>query len=243
MSGVLTYKEVDFDNISFTPPRKVQKKYYASTRYVKNGKKLRELYFQLSGLKVISTQLDTTNDKRGYIEVDIGRTNSRLYNFFRRIDEVNINNAVKNTVEWFKEELSRDDIEDIYRTPIRLPKNGNRSTLKLNLPVETDESRLTVYNNNRESVDYNEIKESSNTVMIVEFLGLSFSKSQFSPEFIIRQVKINENNNLDFSKYMIIDDEDDEDYGSDELNYPDEEYLTDNEEDDVEEENNTIEDI
>ena len=42
---------------------------------------------------------------------------------------------------------------------------------------------------------------------------------------------------------MIIDDEDDEDYGSDELNYPDEEYLTDNEEDDVEEENNTIEDI
>ena len=27
--------------------------------------------------------------------------------------------------------------------------------------------------------------------MIVEFLGLTFSKSQFSPEFIIRQVKIN----------------------------------------------------
>ena len=135
MSGVLTYKEVDFDSITFTPPKKIQKKYFASTRYVKNGKKLKELYFQLSGLNVISTQLDTSNDRRGYIEVDVGRANSRLYNFFRRLDEVNVNNAVKNTLEWFKEELSKDDIEDIYRTPIRLPKNGNRSSLKLNFTI------------------------------------------------------------------------------------------------------------
>lgn len=240
MSGVLTYKEVDFDSITFTPPKKIAKKYFASTRYVRNGKKLKELYFQLSGLNVLSTQLDTSNDRRGYIEVDVGRANSRLYNFFRRLDEVNVNNAVKNTLEWFKEDLSKDDIEDIYRTPIRLPKNGNRSSLKLNLPFETDESRLTVYNHNRDLVETSEIKEKSSTVMIVEFLGLTFSKSQFSPEFVIRQVKIIEKSNLDFSQYLIKDDEDEE-YESDELNYPDEEYLTDNEESDTE--NNTIEDI
>ena len=76
--------------------------------------------------------------------------------------------------------------------------------------------------------------------MIVEFLGLTFSKSQFSPEFVIRQVKITEKSNLDFSQYLIKDDEDEE-YDSDELNYPDEEYLTDNEESETE--NNTIEDI
>lgn len=244
MSSVLTYKEVDFDSISFTPPRKVAKKYFASTRYIRNGKKIKDLYFQLSGLKVISTQFDTSNDKRGYIEVDIGNTNSKLYKFIRRLDDVNIESAVKNTVEWFKDDLSKDDIEDIYRTPIRLPKSGHKSSLKLNLPVENDESKLTVYNSNKKEVEYKECNDSHNTTMIVEFLGLTFSKNQFSPEFVVRQVKINERNSLDFSQYLILDEEDDEedDYGSDELNYPDEEYLSDNEEVD-DPENNNIEDI
>ena len=191
------YKDVTIDNLKFTNPERIDNSYICNL--YDNDDNL--LYIQTPILKVNDIIL---SDDNNYI--DINTNNKHFIDFLLDMDENCIKCTFNNSESWFKKEIPYDAVENMYNEKDIYEENKNYQ-LKLELPVIDNKLQCNVFNENKEIIDIDEIKN-KNIVMIIHFKGLRILKNSFYLDLYVNQIKVVNTDKYNIlNKYSIIEDQ------------------------------------
>ena len=195
--ATVSYKDVTIDNLKFTDPERIDNSYICNL--YNDDDKL--LYIQSPVLKVNDIVLSDDNNF-----IDVNTNNKHFIDFLLDMDENCIKCTFNNSERWFKKEIPYDAIENMYSEK-DIYEEDKKYQLKLELPVIDNKLQCNVFNENKEIIDIDEIKN-KNIVMIIHFKGLRILKNSFYLDLYVNQIKvINTDKYNILEKYSIIDDQ------------------------------------
>jgi hypothetical protein len=174
---MLDYNTIDLDKIEYKKPRKNKSKYLGKVLY-----NSQEIIINTPYLKCMNPI--TISENRCYIELELDMDDRELYEFFADLDDININIAYKNSESWFGEQFPLDIIDDYYKPFIRYNNKLRKPYIKLKIPYDKEKGVLL------KKFNINDFKKGVYISASIYHDGIKFFKQQFSPEWTLRDFKI-----------------------------------------------------
>ena len=186
---VYSFKTIDVNKIKLSVPVKFNKKYSSYLVYYDEP-----LFIQTPKLRLS----EITSDFEYIFEI----TESPEFIFVIRDIENRIKDLVHtNSTRWFdNKQFSKESIESRL---ISLVQNEHGKTF-LKIPFES--KNLTFFNQFKNIISKEDLAVNSILTLIIKFPSVSFSKLNFSYDFVIEQGKVYEDQSL--QEYSIIDSDD-----------------------------------
>ena len=196
--NILNYRDIDVNNIIFSNPEKVKGGSYISIpKYNDNA-----IYIQTP--KLVNKGF-TKTDQRCTMELELDNTHLNFYEFITNIDDFNIVNIQKNSLEWFKQAFPLDVVEEFYKSPVKMARSKKAPSLKVKVPLSRGNIDCSIYNNKNQLINHSQIKENSKVLTVLHFYGLRFLKQQVICEWVPIQIKIYDEVKELNEKYLIDD--------------------------------------
>lgn len=119
--------------------------------------------------------------------LDVTVESEKLLTFLRQLDEKNVTTAVENCDKWFKRQMDRTTIENMYVPVVKLPfKEGAPYTTRVKVSVSEKYATniWIVKEGEGNSLEYtkgthNDLTKDAKMMIIVESTGLWFMSKQF----------------------------------------------------------------
>ena len=186
--NVIHQRDVNTNEFSFSNPiqRGNLNLYYSSI--TNNGE---PIYLQTNRIKITNASLITT--KNPFIELSC--IDEETIQIFEMIDNFLIESVYNNINDWFGQEIPKESIQEMYKSLLK-----HRKKIRLRVPIINNSIRLNIYDDEKVSMNLNEIKEHHETVCIIHLRGLKFLQSNFICDCYINQCKVYKNPNL---RYVI----------------------------------------
>ena len=168
---------------------------------VKNDK---NVYVQVP--KCSTKQGFIKSGKKMYCDLLFSSTNDEHLEFIQWIEnlESKCHNLIFDKTDmWFNEDFDLNDIETNFTSPIRIYKSGKFYLLRVQFNNMNKNIDCTVYNENEELMDINNVKESDNILSLLHFKGVRFTTKSFHFDIVMKQIMVFENENEQFKKCLI----------------------------------------
>ena len=184
MTEVYKYDTIDFSKIKFTIPEKQSSIYYSNITYDD-----KPFFLQTSKLKILS-DMTSLNKKIPSIEFQILGDNFDLYDLFMQLDDRLVKTTYSKSKEWFNQSIPLENIEEMYKGICKPLKKNSNPSIRFKLPMEKNEIISKLYNQNRENIKVENIKEDSEAICIIHIRGIKFMKQQYICDIYINQMKV-----------------------------------------------------
>ena len=184
MTEVYKYDSIDFSKLKFTIPEKQSSIYYSNITYDD-----KPFFLQTSKLKIIS-DMTSLNKKIPSIEFQILGDNFDLYDLFMQLDDRLVKTTYSKSKEWFNQSIPLENIEEMYKGICKPLKKNSNPSIRFKLPMEKNEIISKLYNQNRENIKVENIKEDSEAICIIHIRGIKFMKQQYICDIYINQMKV-----------------------------------------------------
>ena len=197
--NILDYNEIDINNIEFSNPIKVKGGSYVSVpKYEGQG-----IYIQTPRLL---NKGFIKSDQRCSLELELDKSHLKFYEFITNIDDFNIIEIQKNSIDWFKQDFPLDIVEEFYKSPVKMARSKKAPSLKLKVPLVRGNIDSTIYNKNNDVISHMQVKENSKILTVLHFYGLRFLKQQVICEWVPIQLKVfQDDDTVTENKYIIND--------------------------------------
>ena len=197
--NILDYNEIDINNIEFSNPIKVKGGSYVSVpKYEGEG-----IYIQTPRLL---NKGFIKSDQRCSLELELDKSHLKFYEFITNIDDFNIIEIQKNSIDWFKQDFPLDIVEEFYKSPVKMARSKKAPSLKLKVPLVRGNIDSTIYNKNNDVISHMQVKENSKILTVLHFYGLRFLKQQVICEWVPIQLKVfQDDDTVTENKYIIND--------------------------------------
>ena len=200
--SVIQLHQIDIDNIKLSDPKKVNSVYYSSITYDNLP-----LIIQLGRINITHDLKEINNSKYPSIEFEIPENKQNIYDFFVSLDDVNIKETILNSSQWFKQDIPKEVIDEMYKRISKPLKKNINAKLRFKLPVSKGNIQCNVYNSNKELVKIEDIEKDTPCTIILHIRGLKFLKQHYICDCYISQIKLYEtDNNIHNHKECLIND-------------------------------------
>jgi len=184
MTQIYRYDELDLSKIEFEVPEKQGNIYYSQVKCDNNP-----FYLQTSKLNILSdvNELSGVNPS---MEFEVPDNNLDIHDLFHELDDMLVKTTYKNSVEWFKQKIPLEVIDDMYKRICKPLKRNQNPTLKFKLPVIQNKVVCKIYNQDRKFINVEDIKKDSTGILILHIRGIKFLKQQYLYDIYITQMKV-----------------------------------------------------
>ena len=182
--NILDYNTIDISTIKFNKPNKGKGGSYMSPCDYNDT----PIYIQTP--RLISKKGVVRNDSRCTLDLEFDREHWKFYEFMTNVDDHNVIQIQKNSVEWFDKEFPLDIVEEFYTTPIKIGRGNKPPTLKIKIPIVKGELGCCIYNSNNNVISHNEVKVDSKILCVLKLHGLRYLKQQVICDWIPVQIKV-----------------------------------------------------
>lgn len=124
--------------------------------------------------------------------------NDDIINLLNNFDEKIIQLLSENSEEFFEENFTIDEAEEIYKTSIKYSKNNPKMNLNIN-------KKINIYNKRKEILELNDISLDDEVICLIKCKKIIFYKSHCEPYWEVVQIKIKEKE-INKSNYLFIED-------------------------------------
>jgi hypothetical protein len=107
-----------------------------------------------------------------------------------QIEEVAKQQIYENRAKWFETELDEHDIENSLTSAYKMYKSGKLYVIRANIPDTLGKSDLKIYDENENEILYENLKEDTNVITILELKGIKCSVRSFQFDIDIRQMLV-----------------------------------------------------
>tara|TARA_B100001094_G_scaffold37020_2_gene31196 strand:+ start:1239 stop:2012 length:774 start_codon:yes stop_codon:yes gene_type:complete len=184
MTEVYKYDNIDMSKLSFSIPEKQSNIYYSNITYDN-----KPLFLQTSKLGIL-TKMAELNKKLPSIEYEIIGENLDFYDLFMKLDDRLIKETYNRSKEWFNQSIPLENIEDMYKRVCKPLKKNTNPSIRFRLPMEKGNIVSKIYNQNKEIIKIEDIKEKSEAILIIHIRGIKFMKQQYICDIYINQMKV-----------------------------------------------------
>ena len=149
------------------------------------NKPVKELDFYCSDIEIFLQTPKITINKinNDYAILNI---NDSFENFLVNFDNYIMEQLSKNSEKLFKEYYSLDDIEEIYKSSIRIKKNKNITFKALY------SNKLNIFNRHKEQLKVSDLNNSDNVICLIKCSKIIYYKTFCMPYWEILQIKVKE---------------------------------------------------
>ena len=188
----------NFNRITLANPVILQQQSYFSKIMSDNN----ELMIQMP--KCTSKQGFVNSSKRYYCDLMFSSENRELLSWFENLEERIQKLIYEQRKSWFHEDVEPDDIENIFTSSLRSFKSGKFFLCRtmLNSPRMLQTSKLSIFDENENPLEMNNVDENTEFVSILHIHGIKFSSRNFQIYVEMKQMMVL-NNNSTFSKCLI----------------------------------------
>lgn len=175
-----TCEKYDIENLSLEKPKKLEDVYVSNINFTIQTPKL--------NINKVSKKLTLT----------LNENMEKLLNDF---DNKIINLLSKNSSDFFEEEMTVEDAEEIYKHSFKQSKSETKMSLSIN-------KKLNIFNKHKEQLELGELSSSDTVICLLKCKKIIFYKSHCEPHWEVFQIKLKEEE-LKKDKYLFIEDEND----------------------------------
>ena len=152
--------------MSFETPARTEEGYYAS-KYTGTDN-----FVQINNVKLVSTA-----DDFEFVIENPSKCNA--------IDDMVLDVAKQNSVDWFKKELSDKTLSGMLIKSV-----NDDGTFSASKAVIDGEVKTRIFNMEREPVDISELVIDSTCDVILEYTGVAFAKKNFQVDWRVAQIRV-----------------------------------------------------
>jgi len=184
MTQIYRYDELDLSKIEFEVPEKQGNIYYSQVKCDNNP-----FYLQTSKLNILSdcNELSGSNPS---MEFEIPDNNLDIHDLFHELDDMLVKTTYKNSVEWFKQKIPLEVIDDMYKRICKPLKRNQNPSIKFKLPVIQNKIVCKIYNQDKKFINVEDINKNSSGILIIHIRGIKFLKQQYLYDIYITQMKV-----------------------------------------------------
>jgi hypothetical protein len=169
-----------------------------------DGDEKKSIIIQTPRLKLCSDPI--INENRSYLDVTIDQETPCFYNFIQNFDDFNIQTAFKKSEEWFSNQFEIEVIDDFYTPQLRLSKKTRKPMIRFKIPTSKGKILTNVYNEKKELINIEKLKENNEIILLLELNGMRFLKQQFLCEWTVHQIKKYEITKTEIDNKCLIND-------------------------------------
>lgn len=189
-----TCEKYDVENVSLEKPKKLEDVYVSNVNFTIQTPKL--------NINKVSKKLTLT----------LNENMEKLLNDF---DSKIIGLLSENSSDFFEEEMTVEDAEEIYKHSFKQSKSESKMSLSIN-------KKLNIFNKHKEQLELGALSCGDIVICLLKCKKIIFYKSHCEPHWEVFQIKLKEEE-LKNDKYLFVEDENDnyvenEHTDSDELN-------------------------
>lgn len=195
MVEITEFKNVEFTNVNFSNPEKFKGSYMCYAKYSNDD----YLYIQTPKMKNLDGIHKT--DTRAHLDLYFQKEHIEFYNFLGDFDDNNLHIIKTKSNDWFNKNIPEDILEELYNTPL---KHKNPPKFKLKIPLSRGNVDIEIIDLENKAIEYNDIPNNSEIVILMKFVGLKFLKEQVLAEWLPVQIKVC--SKVESKKKSLIDD-------------------------------------
>ena len=169
---ILPNDNFDFENITILSPSTIQGKTFLSKIQNNNS----DLYIQTP--KCISKNGFITSGKKVYIDLLFEKDNDIFIEWIENLENKIQQEIYKKKDRWFRgENIEKNDIEDLFTSPIKTYKSGKYYLMRVYLgsPRVAQHNSLNIFDENENPVNIEDIQSNTKMITILQFHGLKFN--------------------------------------------------------------------
>jgi len=188
----------NFSHLKLIEPKRLQGgTYFSQINYNEN-----DFYLNIPKCNTKNGIVKTT--KRSYIDLLYSNTNVQFIEWILNLEKKIKELILDKSSVWFHNELSLDDVEYLYNSPLRAYKQKNY-ILRCYLTNQSDklekDKNLCIYDEDNNIKDAEDVKNNE-ILSIIQIKGVRFTNDSFTLELEIKQIMILDEKPL-FSKFLI----------------------------------------
>jgi hypothetical protein len=135
-------------------------------------------------------QMVTKTGKRMYCDLVFHQENEQFIQWMENLENSSQKMIYTNREKWFQSELEMDDIENSFTSPMKIYKSGKSYIVRTSIPNRLGKPMLKIYDEDEKDILYDEIKEGSNVMVILEVQGIRCSARSFQIEIELKQMMV-----------------------------------------------------
>jgi hypothetical protein len=171
--------DFDFSKLYLASPSSLTGGAYFTRIFLNN----KPLYIQTP--KSLTKQGFIKSGKKMYTDLMFDNNDTILINWLENLESRCQELIHEKGDEWFESKLDKSDIETAFTSTMKLFKSGKFYLLRVNV-----KSNIKIYNEVDEVVDYENIKNDSHIISILEIQGIKFTSRNFQIEIELKQSMI-----------------------------------------------------
>lgn len=138
--------------------------------------------------KCIMKQGFAKSGKKYYSDFMFSNENTEFIEWMEKIETFCQDTIYKNSSDWFEDKMDIGDIENYFTSPLKIYKSGKFYNLRVNIALNLGKPLIKIYNENEELIDFQDLKENTNILSILEIKGIKCSATSFQIEFDVKQI-------------------------------------------------------
>lgn len=146
--------------------------------------------------KCIMKQGFAKSGKKYYSDFMFSNENTEFIEWMEKVETFCQNTIYDHSSEWFEDKMDIGDIENYFTSPLKIYKSGKFYNLRVNIALNLGKPLIKIYNENEEQIDFQDLKENTNILSILEIKGIKCSATSFQLEFDVKQIMTVLVNNL-----------------------------------------------
>tara|TARA_Y100000816_G_scaffold287995_1_gene271723 strand:- start:604 stop:1779 length:1176 start_codon:yes stop_codon:yes gene_type:complete len=146
--------------------------------------------------KCIMKQGFAKSGKKYYSDFMFSNENTEFIEWMEKIETYCQDTIYKNSSDWFEDKMDMGDIENYFTSPLKIYKSGKFYNLRVNIALNLGKPLIKIYNENEEQIDFQDLKENTNILSILEIKGIKCSATSFQIEFDVKQIMTVQVSNL-----------------------------------------------
>ena len=135
-------------------------------------------------------QMVTKTGKRMYCDLIFNQDNEQFIQWIENLENSSQNLIYTNREKWFQTELELADIENSFTSPMKIYKSGKSYIVRTSIPSRLGKPVLKIYDEDEKDISYDEMKEGSQVMVILEIQGIRCSARSFQIEIELKQMMV-----------------------------------------------------
>jgi hypothetical protein len=135
-------------------------------------------------------QMVTKTGKRMYCDLIFHQENEQFIQWMENLENSSQKMIYTNREKWFQTELELDDIENSFTSPMKIYKSGKSYIVRTSIPTRLGKPVLKIYDEDEKDISYDEMKEGSQVMVILEVQGIRCSARSFQIEIELKQMMV-----------------------------------------------------
>lgn len=146
--------------------------------------------------KCIMKQGFAKSGKKFYSDFMFSNENTEFIEWMEKVETFCQNTIYNHSSEWFEDKMDIGDIENYFTSPLKIYKSGKFYVLRVNIALNLGKPLIKIYNENEDQIDFQDLKENTNILSILEVKGIKCSATSFQLEFDVKQIMTVQVSNL-----------------------------------------------